>query len=538
MWTIAIIDDDRQVLQGMKRAIPWEELDAGWVGEAMNGMDGLEMIRSTQPDIVITDIYMPVMNGLDMIERLRDTGFCGKIIILSGYADFEYARQALRLNVCDYISKPVSMPTLKAILGKALHELSEEVLQRNRNEELQQKLELYQPFVEKEWIKAAITGTLKNAYLSTELPEPYLFWAETGHIVVGLELVREIRACELNVSDWHLFKFALGNIVCEVAGSIFPYCEYSELHGGRSALVLHPSLPLDSDTLNKQLEMLGMQLIDCVRRYIRLVIRVGIGASKEQWQNIPDSMEEAFQAIELKQNHIVGGYSLYVFRDGKKHRSNSAVMRPVKFYHELASALKTSQEAQARQIIAEFKEKLERLEGVAPDYLQLLAGELWGIFAYSLYEVGMLLDNTIENGQLAQEMAGLITPQQLAEWLTAKIEMICSSRQWLGSSKHRQAVDFITQYIHENYMNEITLGELADKVYLSRNHLAIIFKKMTGDTFNTYLTRVRIEKSKELLIERHMLVYEVAEQVGYKNVPYFSTLFKKYTGMNPTELIR
>ena len=98
----------------MKRVIPWGELNAEWAGEALNGQDGLEMIRETQPDIVITDIYMPVMSGLDMIEHLRKDGFGGKIIILSGYSDFEHARQALRFNVSDYVSKPISVPTLKS----------------------------------------------------------------------------------------------------------------------------------------------------------------------------------------------------------------------------------------------------------------------------------------------------------------------------------------------------------------------------------------------------------------------------------------
>ncbi|MCL6459514.1 MAG: helix-turn-helix domain-containing protein, partial [Gorillibacterium sp.] len=103
---------------------------------------------------------------------------------------------------------------------------------------------------------------------------------------------------------------------------------------------------------------------------------------------------------------------------------------------------------------------------------------------------------------------------------------------------HRQVVDFMTHYIHEHYADDVTLVDLSDKVYISRNHLSIIFKNMTGETFNTYLTRVRIEKARELLLDRNMLVYEVAELVGYKNVPYFSTLFKKITGMNPTGLVK
>ncbi|GAA3333135.1 hypothetical protein GCM10020331_096020 [Ectobacillus funiculus] len=126
MCKIVIIDDERQVLQGMKRVIPWEELEAEWAGEAMDGEQGLELIRETQPDIVLTDIYMPVMNGLEMIEKLRHENFQGKIIILSGYSDFEYARHALRLNVHDYLSKPVTVQTIREVLQSAISKVEQE----------------------------------------------------------------------------------------------------------------------------------------------------------------------------------------------------------------------------------------------------------------------------------------------------------------------------------------------------------------------------------------------------------------------------
>lgn len=176
MWKIAIIDDERQVLKGMKRAIPWDELGAEWAGEAMNGEDGLEVIRRTLPDIVITDLYMPVMSGLDMMEQLRTEGFQGKIIILSGYSDFEHARQALRFHVTDYVSKPISLPTLKSILSNVVQELEEEEEKRIRQWEIEFKMTMYEPFVELEWVRSAAVGTLGHAYRdSTPLPRHIFF---------------------------------------------------------------------------------------------------------------------------------------------------------------------------------------------------------------------------------------------------------------------------------------------------------------------------------------------------------------------------
>ncbi|MFC0329570.1 response regulator [Paenibacillus sepulcri] len=535
MWKIAIIDDERHVLQGMKRVIPWDELNAQWAGEALNGEDGLDLIRETQPDIVITDIYMPVMNGLDMMEQLRKEGFNGKIIILSGYSDFEHARQALRHNVSDYVSKPISVPTLKSIIGKVIQELVEEEEKRVRQGELEHKLMLYEPFIEKEWVRSAAVGTLDSSYQNgSHLPQPYLYWLESNHATLGIDLVRDVRASELSLSDWNLFRFAISNIACEVAGKVFPHMEYTELHSTRALIIVHPGAG-SPEQVEKKLEELGLKLIDSIKLYLKLVIRVGIGGVKGAWVKIPDSTEEAFRAIDLRDRRVVPAYDLFAYRQ-KIREQESVVLFPVKFSYKLASAIKASKEAEAHQLVADYIGKLEKQGGMTQDYIQMLGSELWGIFTYCLYEAGLVLDDLFANDQIAKELFGLTRPEQLAEWLTTKISVICSNRQWKGSSKHRQVVDFMTHFIHEHYAEEVTLAELSDKVFISRNHLSIIFKNMTGETFNNYLTRVRIEKARELLLEQNLMVYEVAERVGYKNVPYFSTLFKKITGMNPTEL--
>lgn len=538
MWRIAIIDDERQVLQGMKRAIPWELLEAEWAGEAMNGEDGLEMIRTARPDIVITDIYMPVMNGLEMMEQLRKEGYQGKIIILSGYSDFEHARQALRLQVSDYVSKPISIPTLTTILKNVIQQLIEEEGKRIRQGELELKMSLYEPFVEKEWVRSVAIGTLDHAYKDTaHLPPPYQYWLSRKHITVGIDLLRDKRAGTMSVSDWNLFRFAVNNIACEVARKLFPEMEYTELHSTRSLLIIHPEAE-GSEQLDKRLEELGTRLAENIGSYLKLVARIGIGGLKDTWTGISDSTEEAFRAIDQRAARVSSSHEVYLYREVQEGGTESVALFPVKLSYKLASAMKSSQESEAHQLVCEYMTVLKEHPGISPAYVQLLASELWGIITYSLYESGIVLDELFTNDQIAKEIGSLILPDQLASWLKDKITKICGSRQWKGSGKHRQVVNYLTTYIHEHYAEDLTLAELSDKVFISRNHLSIIFKNMTGETFNNYLTRVRIEKARELLLERNMLVYEVAERVGYKNIPYFSTLFKKITGMNPTELIK
>lgn len=539
MWKIAIVDDDRQVLQGMKRAIPWEELNAEWAGEALNGQDGLEMIRAVRPDVVITDIYMPVMNGLDMIEHLRTEAFDGKVIILSGYSDFEYARQALRLNVSDYLSKPISIPTLKEVLAKAIAGLAEEEERRIKQDELEQRFRLYAPFVEKEWIKSVISGTLADMYLRDEaLPPAYSCWRQAEHTVIGFDIVRDRRIGAASLSDLNLFRFAVRNIACEIAAERFGGFEYTELHGTHSALVVRSEAGSDRKLAERRLAEFGVKLIEAAGSYLKLKLRVGVGETKSDWRGISDSTEEAFRAIEWRRRPLVAGYEVYGAAEGPDGEKEIRRIRPVKFYQELASAIKSSRETLAHEIVDDFAGQLAGREETTPEYLKTLASEIWAILAYSLYEVGMVLDEMFPSEAVRREWAGFARPEQLTRWLKEKISAICGSRQWRGNGKHRQAVDFMIQYIHDNYAEDITLADLADKVFISRNYLSHIFKSMTGDSFNTYLTRVRMEKAKELLMEHKMLVYEVAEKVGYQNVPYFSTLFKKYSGMNPTDLAK
>lgn len=538
MWKIAIIDDERQVLKGMKKAIPWGELGAEWAGEAMNGEDGLEVIRREQPDIVITDLYMPVMSGLDMMEQLRKEGFQGKIIILSGYSDFEHARQALKFHVTDYVSKPISLPTLRSILGNVVQELEQEEEKRIRQWELEFKMTMYEPFVEKEWVRSAAVGTLDPAYRdSTRLPPSYHFWQERKHVTVGIELIRDERARCLSVSDWNLFRFAVSNIACEVARKLFPDLEYTELHSTRALLIIHPDASRP-ENLENRLEELGIRLIDSIGSYLKLVTRIGIGGVKDTWTRLSDSTEEAFRAMDQRALRTSSVHEVYRYKENSGSEPGKVALFPVKFSYKLATAMKASQEAEAHQLVLEYITEMKKQEGVTQGYVQMLGSELWGIITYSLYESGFVLDELFTVDRIAKEISSLVIPDQLASWLMDKITRICSSRQWKGSSKHRQVVDFMTSYIHEHYAEELTLAELSDKVFISRNHLSIIFKNITGETFNNYLTRVRIEKARELLMERNMLVYEVAERVGYKNIPYFSTLFKKITGMNPTELIK
>jgi two-component system response regulator YesN len=529
MWKILIIDDDFQVLEGMKKAIPWDSIDAELVGEASDGAEGLEMVRQTGPDIVITDIYMPVMNGLEMIEKLRETNFQGELIILSGYTDFQYARQALRLQVSDYLSKPVTIEELGAVLAKVIKELEIKELKKMEQEEVKRRLMLYEPFGQQEWLKSVMTGTLhKSAVVQSVPPSEQTYWLQRSHLVMGIELMSTVRTANLSLIDWNLFRFALANIIREILAEDWPESDFIELHSHHAAIMFHIERTIPMDEALHMIKAIGERITDCVLTYLRLTIRLGLGQMKASWQEISDSTEEAF--LDLLQQTATPP-------PGKLSSVPSDLaIRPIKFYQELAEAIVYSKEETAAQIVEAYIQQLQTMSSITPAYLQYLCTELWTIFAYSLYSVNIVLDELFPESNLPQEIFQIQTPEQLQQWLRDKIHIIATSRHWNENSKHKETVDFMIQYAHDHYAEEISLEDMSKQLYLSRNYLNQIFKKATGETFTNYVIQVRMKKAQALLAEGKYLIYEISEKVGYKNVPYFSSIFKKYIGISPSEI--
>jgi Response regulator containing CheY-like receiver domain and AraC-type DNA-binding domain len=419
MWKIVIIDDDFQVVRGLRKAIPWEELDAEFAGEAIDGEAGLKLIEEVNPDIVLTDIYMPEMNGIQMIEALKHKSFTGRFVILSGYNDFEYARTALRLGVDDYLTKPVTVDQIRQVLMETIQKLEETYLQR-----LDQTGGPADPaanWQQEEWTASILNGLSQPEELPAALSE----WRSQQFTVMVIEVMWTERTRNISIADWNLFRFAVANISEEVLGGEWPTASFVWLFGNYAAVLLRSDQGKDEKQTAAFAERLGELIINNLKSYIGLDARFGLGRTKKSWQEIKASCDEALQ--------------------------------------------------------------------------------------------GLLEDPSKEQGEE-----------------NAQTELSYDTIH----EKHRKAVQFMIEYVHTHYAEDITLEQLASQLYISKNYLNQLFKKVTGETFTNYVIRVRIEKAKVLLLEGKHLIYEVSEMVGYQNVPYFTTLFKKYCGVTPSELMK
>jgi two-component system response regulator YesN len=399
---------------------------------------------------------------------------------------------------------------------------------------------LYEPFVSKEWLKGVLTGALDSSYQNSLWLEYCDKRQNVRYVVLGIELSELNRFSEVTISDWRLLRYAVSNIIQEVVPEYATEFDYVELYCSHSVVVLYFNKEKAEHDISATLRKLAERIIFCVQNVLNLGLRIGIGTMKEQWEQLSDSTEEAFHALtncEYANCQQVDVYEYKASLGGK--RLEGPYVRLVKCYQQLSEAIKASQEEHANQIIEAFMRQLEEQGVLTPSFLRRFGMECWTILTYALHEVGIALDDMIPQEHIHTELNSIMRPEQFRGWIADKISIICRNRNFNENTKHKQAVDFIIQYIQKHYHEEITLTELAEKVFISRNYLCDIFKKATGETFHGYLTRVRMEKAKQLVMEGKLHVYEIAQRVGYKNVPYFSTVFKKYfSGISPTEMIK
>lgn len=529
MWKVVIIDDDFQVVRGLRKVIPWEELDAEFAGEAIDGEAGLKLIAEVNPDIVLTDIYMPVMNGIQMIEQLKAGDFTGRFVILSGYNDFEYARTALRLGVDDYLTKPVTVEQIRSVLSETIEKLEETYLHRLNLGDVQSP-ERREELCLEEWL----AGELNGWGQSSEASVPAELLKERKYTVMIIEVLWTERIRSISLADWSLFKFAVSNIVAEVSGREWPDTCFVWLFGNHAALLLPSAEREGEQAIGQAADRLGELMVGSMKTYLGLEIRFGTGTVKSGWRGIKPSGDEALQRLLAKQPlNLQSGNN----PDDRIAAAAVGVSLLTDYYQSITKALQEERDDEVMRLIRLYLHRRQPELPVDPVSFRMLAAELWTMLHNAMLMAGIPGRNDDE-GLALRELSEMTELPKIEEWLETQIRSLRRAQVPAIQEKHRKAVQFMTEYIHKHYAEDITLELLASQLYISKNYLNQLFKKVTGETFTNYVIRVRIEKAKALLLEGSHLIYEVSEMVGYQNVPYFSTLFKKYCGVSPSELVK
>ena len=529
MLKIFLVEDEFVVRQGIKNNVNWEARGYEFCGEASDGEVAFPMIQKLKPDIVITDIKMPFMDGLELAKLIKKELPWTEIIILTGHEKFEYAKEAIKIGVAQYLSKPISGDELL----KEVDLLAERIYEKRREREIKEK---YRLEMEENFLKER-----KDLF---------------GHLVAGSKSMPELLeiAKELNMdlsALWYnivLFKVKAqkrasdeySNRIVEIEQSI------NELGKSENILVFDRNLEgkaflfkADSvEELEGQQASILKRLEELLSEYRHIEYFGGIGMPVNRLSELRASFEKASRAFAhrylVEENCIMDSKEIgqNIIRERDDFNITSVDTKQID-RGKIREFLKVGVKDEIVYFVEEFFKDLNKGAMESNIFRQYITMDCYFGVVDFIEGLQMSKEN-IEPLDINSDI--LKNADNATSYIVRILTQAIELRDSVASNKYGDIVQEIMRYIEENYaMEELSLNVVASHVNFSPNHLSMVFSQQTGQTFIKYLTDYRMNKAKELLRCSSEKSSTIAQQVGYKDPHYFSYLFKKTQNMTPTQ---
>ena len=540
MLKIFLAEDEVIVRETIKRMIPWEELGFELVGEAADGEMALPLLIRQKPDLLITDIKMPFMDGLTLAKLAKKELPELKIVILSGYDDFNYAKQAISIGVEEYLLKPITKNALIERLSEIRSRYEHEKTQKEYYEKFQREMQVYEKNSNRDFFEALVCGSM-------DMMEVYKK-AEK----LGLDIVAEA---------YNILIFTM-NSEEDFSGQKEGYSEWEAeslemledfFSDNTSAMLFRCNIFSYGVLIKGQKETIDENTKSCIDEIKKILDRkeqkrqwfVAVGESVERLSQLQKSYHSASRAF--SQRYLYGENILYYdemelmeHRSGQADTNDNAYLKNVD-----VNALNPA-------ILQKFLSNglQEETENFVKDYFYAIGQEPMESLVFRNYVIlnvrFSVLSFLKSLGCDTEEMEPENTEEILAEsgkniesaitYAKKMISQAITIRDQNSGNKNRSILKTAVDFIDEHYMDEdISLNTAANVANVSSNHFSALFSQNMGQTFIEYLTTLRMNKAKELLRCMGMRSSEIAGEVGYKDAHYFSYLFKKTQGMTPSE---
>ena len=530
-----LVDDEAYVIEGLLQMIPWEALRVVDVDTACNGDEAYRLYQRKKHDFIVTDVSMPQMNGLEFIRKLRNEGDMVPAVILSGYDDFQYAREAIDLQITRYLLKPCVYTEIWETIQELTLELETKKKQKDYAEHFLIQVQQKMPLLREQFLFERVASAGQRNKISEDQLEFYGLDQRllTGGMVIGIKIYRpkEMRAAA--ESDWQLFLYSVNNIVREIIADLDQPDACYALRYNEDRL---PLLLLDSDSAEalRRSYCLAEEIKRCITAYLGLDLNVGIGRWYPEIEQYPLSYKESSEVLAHLEYE---GYQKISFFDDAHMETNDLPHVPLGQIRLLSQAilqfnleLSMSEWGKIEQIL---------LESHAPiAFIQTALIALMYRITLDVMEADHEFNRDQQPLALITSVQQLRSKEELAELMRSHISYLVGRMTQKHQAQQQESyASYIIRYVEEHYGDAISFADLAKKLHLSRNYLSYLFKRETGSSYVAYLTNHRMQIAKELLLSNRYMIYEVAEKVGYQDPAYFSKVFKGATGVSPLEFI-
>lgn len=523
-YTILLVDDEEEVIQAIIRKINWEELGFSVVGYADNGIKALEMIEESQPDVVMTDIKMPYMDGMELCSHIRREYPAMKIVLFTGFDEFEYAKEAVHLEVEEYILKPVNSVELINIFTKLKIKLDQEISERRSMEKLEHYYTESLPLLQANFCSTLIEGRIHEdelqKYLSDyqiSLPGP-LYCCLVIHMSSS-QIPENMNSLFLAASVQKQAEDRLGK---RWKAKCFPYLGNSVLFAQINNENEIAELTDDCDRFCKY-----------VNRMMGTVVTVGIGQVCSQILDLAQSYNAAREAVSYRA--VYGASRAINIKEIAPKESGEPCFTNDMELLNLFKKIRLNSEEEIVEAVDQYIESISFPLKSLQQHHVVIMELVTALFRFSVNNdiaaEGVGGDIGILYGKLLE-----LEPDALRKWLTDI--SLCFSEN-LVTARSRSTQSFVSkakEHVRSQYADvQLSLAQICERLGVSNSYFSTVFKKETGKSFVSYVTDYRMEQAARLLIETNEKSYVIAQKVGYTDPNYFSYVFKRKFGVSPSK---
>jgi len=533
-----IVDDEDWIRLGLREQIDWDAMGIEVIGEATNGGEALDFIRVSPPDIVLTDILMPGMDGLELMARLSEEYPSIAIIVISGHSEFSYAKKAMGYKVVDYILKPIEEEQLENVLRKAVIEIRHKRSEQEQAIQLNIRLNEHKRLIfAKRWVDLLtnINPLPLEAQQVRDQTGIYFPYAYVTVMALRADNFQEIVERKYSGNS-ELLGFAVDNILEEALNDSPDAFSFPNSSKPNEFLILVGFNDIHNARNKRRMDELTRALNSILIRFSGLKARIGI-SENAIWLDLNRSYLTSLEALRSAGMHdAVGG----VFRAvNLSLRTESAPFSEDKVM-SLLYGIEHGYRKQVTELITRFFEEVSVNWRIHPASIKRVLLD-WVLRIEKLLQV--YFNEAVEaypnQGQNPGErLDDWYVLADIKEWIErfiyGALERIEAAKRILN----QDSIEAIVDYIKGHFNEAVTLNGMAKRYYVSSAYLSRSFKQRTGENFNDFLNRIRIERASELLEEPSMKMSDIAERVGYENANYFMKKFKDIRGLTPTEYRR
>lgn len=523
MFKVVFIDDETLVKLGLRSMLNWEEEGFEIEGDASNGSEGLDLILSTKPDLVITDIIMPEMDGIEMMQKAKEQGLAPIFVFLSSYDQFELVKKAMQLGAKDYLLK------LK-LNGEMLHDMLEtvkaELKESGGKTERKQERSVWET---EELRKAALKKGLIDEVSLLENDDWNFGKEEYVRIAyIATNIYRQVGSKEER--ERVIYLETICNLIEDISREFFEsYCIKWEK--GSFLIFLSED---GSHERSNDLNFMAEAIIDMLMQYSNIRASVGISGRVKGLSNLKMAY---LQTKAMQDFLVVEGYGKVLFLEENNAEKNAegkgeeSALLHIENFAEICETLnKEELETAVKEAVEEIKKKTAKVDAAA-FYCTRFMCLLDEYLKHSW-------QNSYQSSDLNTYIKRLYNCGTISEIIEAFDEYIEKVKKFFekeGDNEQERLVREAKKYIRAHIYDNISLEELAQALYISPGYLSTVFSKYEPIGIANYTNKIKVMEAQQLLVEKRLKVYEVAFKLGYENAGYFAKVFKKYTGCTPKE---